>query len=136
MSNYNLILKMSAGGYTSGQQINRYCQNEGAGTITCNLMFYGTYLLYGIIFLVFIWKVILRKTKKVNGGFPLKVNPHSGNKFVSNYLFWAKSHLAFSLVLPLVFALLFCVGSISAFLIILLVFSIVFYFLKRETKTG
>lgn len=127
---------MSAGGRIVGQQISNYCQNEGNGSLLCGSLYYGTYLLYGFLIIFLIFRFFKKKTIPTKNKISDKTE--SINNFIKNYFAWAKnkSNLKFSVILPLFIAILFCLGSLLAFVLLFLIFSVVLYFLKREIKDG
>lgn len=127
---------MSAGGRIVGQQISSYCQNEGSGSLSCGFISYGTYLLYGFLIIFLIFRFFKKKSIPTKNKISNKTE--TNNNFLNNYFCWAKnkSNLKFSVILPLFIAILFCLGSLLAFVLLFLIFSVVLYFLKREIKDG
>lgn len=123
---------MSVGGRAVGQQISSYCQNEGNGSLSCSFLSYGTYLLYGFLIIFFILGFFKKKSIPTKNKISDKTEP--SNNFLNNYFAWVKnkSNLKFSIILPLIFAILFCFGSLLFFVLVFLIFSVIFYFLKSK----
>lgn len=103
---------MSQGGRALGQQINNYCQNGGAGSVKCGLMD-----AFGFVMVIFCIVVIsgiallllyLFFEKTITS-----IKDKTLNKFLKKYFIWAKtkSNFKFSIIIPSIFALLFCIGN-------------------------